>query len=114
MWTGKLPHRFADRGPIAVRRPTRCARFLINRGTFRGHDGVRELARMLGQFLPEQRSFEYIYKAVEGKIAFLEWAYEDANVMVRDGADSFLIEDGKPRKPSLAKAGELRRPFLTG
>jgi hypothetical protein len=68
---------------------------LINRGTFRGHEGVRELARMLGEELPEQRSFEYTYKAVEGKMAFLEWAYEDANVMVRDGADSFLIEDGK-------------------
>jgi hypothetical protein len=47
-------------------------------------------------------------------MAFLEWAYEDANVMVRDGADSFLIEDGKSRRTSLAKAGELRRPFLTG
>src|SRR5215213_10947947 len=68
---------------------------LINRGTFRGHEGVRQLARMLGEELPEQRSFEYTYKAVEGKMAFLEWAYEDANVMVRDGADSFLIEDGK-------------------
>ena len=68
---------------------------LINRGTFRGHEGVRELARMLAEELPEQRSFEYTYKAVEGKMAFLEWAYEDANVMVRDGADSFLIENGK-------------------
>ena len=68
---------------------------LINRGTFRGHEGVRELARMLGEELPEHRSFEYTYKAVEGRMAFLEWAYEDANVMVRDGADSYLIEEGK-------------------
>jgi hypothetical protein len=28
-------------------------------------------------------------------MAFLEWAYEDANVRVRDGADSYLIEEGK-------------------
>lgn len=68
---------------------------LINRGTFRGHEGVRELARMLGEELPEHRSFEYTYRAVEGRMAFLEWAYEDANVKVRDGADSYLIEDGK-------------------
>ena len=68
---------------------------LINRGTFRGHDGVRELARMLGEELPEHRSFEYTYRAVEGRMAFLEWAYEDASVRVRDGADSYLIEDGK-------------------
>jgi hypothetical protein len=44
---------------------------------------------------PEHRSFEYTYRAVEGRVAFLEWAYEDANVSVKDGADSYLIEDGK-------------------
>jgi hypothetical protein len=68
---------------------------LINRGTFRGHQGVRELARMLGEELPEHRAFEYTYIAVEGRMAFLEWAYEDASVRVRDGADSYLIEGGK-------------------
>jgi hypothetical protein len=68
---------------------------LINRGTFRGHEGVRRLAQMLGEELPEQRSFEYTYRAVEGRMAFLEWAYEDDNVRVRDGADSYLIENGK-------------------
>jgi hypothetical protein len=68
---------------------------LINRGTFRGHEGVRELARMLGEELPEHRAFEYTYRAVEGRMAFLEWAYEDEDVRVRDGADSYLIENGK-------------------
>jgi hypothetical protein len=68
---------------------------LINRGTFRGYEGVRQLAQMLGEELPEHRSFEYTYTAVEGRMAFLEWAYEDASVRVRDGADSYLIEDGK-------------------
>jgi hypothetical protein len=68
---------------------------LISRGTFRGHEGVRELARMLGEELPEHHAFEYTYRAVEGRMAFLEWAYEDDNVRVRDGADSYLIEDGK-------------------
>ena len=48
---------------------------LINRGTFRGHEGVRQLARMLSEELPEHSSFEYTYKAVEGKMGFLEWAY---------------------------------------
>src|SRR5688572_23883467 len=59
---------------------------LINWGTFRGHEGVRELARMLGEELPEHRAFEYTYRAVEGRVAFLEWAYEDDQVRVRDGA----------------------------
>ena len=53
---------------------------LINRGTFHGHEGVRQLAHMLGEELPEHRSFEYTYRAVEGRMAFLEWAYEDDNV----------------------------------
>ena len=65
---------------------------LINRGTFRGHEGVRQLAQMLGEELPDHRSFEYTYRAVEGRMAFLEWAYEDDNVRVRDGADSYLID----------------------
>jgi hypothetical protein len=68
---------------------------LINRGTFRGHEGVRELAMMLAEELPEHAAFQYTYTSVEGKMAFLEWAYEDSTTRVRDGADSYLIEDGK-------------------
>ena len=68
---------------------------LINRGTFHGHKRYRQLAHMLGEELPEHRSFEYTYTAVEGRMAFLEWAYEDEDVRVRDGADSYLIENGK-------------------
>ena len=56
---------------------------LINRGTFYGHEGVRHLAHMLGEELPEHRSFEYTYRAVEGRMAFLEWAYEDEDGMPR-------------------------------
>jgi len=36
---------------------------LINRGTFRGHDGVRQLAQMLLEELPEHRPFQYTYVA---------------------------------------------------
>ena len=68
---------------------------LINRGVFRGHEGVMQLARILGEELPEHREFQYTHKVVEGRLAFLEWAYEDAHVRVTDGADSYLIEDGK-------------------
>jgi SnoaL-like domain len=68
---------------------------LMNRGTFHGYEGVMELAEMLGEELPERRAFEYTHVAAEGKMAFLEWAYEDDHVTVSDGADSYLIEDGK-------------------
>ncbi|MEU8222809.1 nuclear transport factor 2 family protein [Kribbella sp. NPDC048915] len=68
---------------------------LINRGTFRGHDGVRELAMMLADELPEHAAFDYTYVAAEDKIGFLEWTYQDSKVQVRDGADSYVVEDGK-------------------
>ncbi len=68
---------------------------LINRGVFRGHDGVRQLAYALAEELPEHSAFDYTHIAVEGRMAFLEWAYEDSRVRVRDGADSYLIENGK-------------------
>lgn len=68
---------------------------LINRGVFRGHDGVMELARMLGDELPEHNAFDYTFVAAEGKVALLEWAYEDATARVRDGVDSYVIESGK-------------------
>jgi hypothetical protein len=68
---------------------------LFNRGTYRGHDGVRELALMLAEELPEHNEFQYTYTSVEGRMAFLEWAYEDSTTRIRDGADSYLIEDGK-------------------
>jgi hypothetical protein len=68
---------------------------LTSKGTFHGHDGVMQLAELLGEELPDHESFEYTYTAVEGRMAFLEWAYEDSSTRLRDGADSYLIEDGK-------------------
>lgn len=68
---------------------------LINRGTFRGHGGVKQLAQMLSEELPEHQAFEYTYIAVEERIGLLEWTYTDSTVRVRDGVDSYLIEGGK-------------------
>jgi hypothetical protein len=68
---------------------------LTNRGTFHGHEGVMQLAQMLGEELPDHEAFQYTYTSVEGRMAFLEWAYEDSSTRVRDGADSYLIEEGK-------------------
>jgi len=68
---------------------------LINRGTFRGYEGVRQLAQMLSDELPEHEAFEYTYVAVEGRVGLLEWTCQDSTIQVRDGVDSYLIEDGK-------------------
>ena len=68
---------------------------LINRGTFHGYDGVRELAQLLSEELPEHAAFQYTYVVAEGPVALLEWTYEDSTVRVRDGVDSYVIENGK-------------------
>jgi hypothetical protein len=68
---------------------------LINRGTFHGYEGVRKLAQMLSEELPEHAAFDYTYVAAEGPVGLLEWTYEDSTVRVRDGVDSYLIENGK-------------------
>ena len=66
---------------------------LERRGIFRGHDGVRELARLLEQELPGA-PYVYTNRLVEGRVAFLEWTAQAEHARVSDGADSFLIEDG--------------------
>jgi hypothetical protein len=63
------------------------------RGIFRGREGARELARLLERELP-QAPYVYTNRLVEGRVAFLEWTAESGHACVRDGADSFLIEDG--------------------
>jgi SnoaL-like domain len=67
---------------------------LINSGEYRGHDGARKLAAQLQQEMPEAR-FEYTTKLVSGRFAFLEWTGTSTTSTVQDGADSFVIENGK-------------------
>jgi hypothetical protein len=66
---------------------------LERRGVFRGHDGLRELAKFLAEELPDA-PYAYTNRLVEDRFAFLEWTSESEHARVRDGADSFVIEDG--------------------
>lgn len=66
---------------------------LERRGIFRGRDGVRELAWLLEEELPKA-PYAYKNRLVEGRVAFLEWTAETDHSRVRDGADSFVIEQG--------------------
>ena len=63
-------------------------------GVFHGHEGLRKLARLLEQQLLGA-TFSYINKQIEGKVGFLEWTSVCETHEVKDGADSFVIEDGK-------------------
>lgn len=67
---------------------------MTRRGTFHGHAGITELGNRLQHELPNG---QYRYKTcgVEGRIAFLIWDARAGETTVDDGADSYLIEDGK-------------------
>ncbi|NED52878.1 nuclear transport factor 2 family protein [Micromonospora aurantiaca] len=66
---------------------------LDRRGVFRGHDGVRKLAQWLSAELPGAH-FTYTTVLIEDRIGFLEWTADAPGARVRDGADSYVIEDG--------------------
>ena len=63
-------------------------------GLFTGRDQVRVLAELLEAQLPEA-TFEYTTVLVHGDVAFVEWRADGPTTRVRDGADSFVIRDGK-------------------
>lgn len=67
---------------------------LTGRGVYRGHDGLKELAQLLEQELPHA-TFEYRTRLIEGEMGFLEWTARAAGAVVDDGADSYLIRDGR-------------------
>ena len=67
---------------------------LTARGVFEGHDGVRELAHQLMEEVPSGE-WRYLQRLVAGRMAFLEWTVEAGPFRVPDGADSYLIENGR-------------------
>jgi hypothetical protein len=66
---------------------------LERRGIFRGREGALELARLLEEELPDAPYVD-TNRSVAGRFAFLEWTAEATHTRVRDGADSFVIENG--------------------
>ncbi|HYG83414.1 MAG TPA: nuclear transport factor 2 family protein [Verrucomicrobiae bacterium] len=69
--------------------------FLTGTGAFHGHEGVRQSAQQLAAIVGEQATFEYRHTLVDGPYAFLEWTATSGKKTVLDGADSFVIHDGK-------------------
>lgn len=59
-----------------------------------GHEGIRGLARLLRQELPDA-SFEYRSCVVAREFGFLEWSGRGDQAYVEDGADSYVIREGK-------------------
>lgn len=63
-------------------------------GVFTGRDQVRVLAELLEAQLPDA-TFDYTTILVHHHLAFLEWTAEGPTARVKDGADSFVIRDGR-------------------
>lgn len=66
---------------------------LTTYGTFRGHDGAREAAKLLEEQIGKT---QYVYrkKLSHGEIAFLEWSTSTERASIEDGADSYWIHGG--------------------
>jgi hypothetical protein len=73
---------------------------LTGRGVFRGHEGVRELARQLMEEIPSGR-WTYVTELFDGPMAFLEWTVDEGPYRIRDGADSYLVQDGRIRAQTI-------------
>lgn len=67
---------------------------MMGQGTYHGHAGVRALAEQLERELPGAH-YDYVTKRVDGPVAFLEWTARVPGHRVDDGADSFVIRDGR-------------------
>lgn len=63
-------------------------------GTYRGHDGIRQSARLLAEVVGPTGEFTYSRTVIEREYGFLEWTARDGDHCVHDGADSFHVVDG--------------------
>ena len=63
-------------------------------GVLHGRDAGRQSADRLGLQLPDAQ-FEFTSKQIDGEYAFLVWKAHAAKFRVEDGADSFVVRDGR-------------------
>ncbi len=84
---------------------------LTTYGTFRGFQGIRAAAKLLNDQLGST-TYEYTNVVSEGEIGFLEWRAEAPRARVTDGADTFLIRDGKIRTMTIHYTVEPVDPGL--
>jgi hypothetical protein len=77
-----------------VRNYTEDIVLLTSYGDFYGHDGVREAAKLLQKQLPGGK-YNYVLKRCHENVCFLQWTGDSKKSFIEDGADSFLIENGK-------------------
>jgi hypothetical protein len=67
---------------------------LCSYGALRGLDAMRKSAADLKAQLPNAR-FDYTLHEVEGEYGYLLWSAESDTCRVPEGADSYVIRDGR-------------------
>jgi ketosteroid isomerase-like protein len=67
---------------------------LCEHGPRHGREAIRQSAEALAKQVPDA-SFDYPLKAVAGEYAFLLWRAVSAKATADNGADSFVIRDGR-------------------
>ncbi|MEZ0334228.1 MAG: nuclear transport factor 2 family protein [Gemmatimonadales bacterium] len=67
---------------------------LTTYGVFRGYDWVRQAAALLERQIG-RTTYTYRNRQCHGNHAFLEWSAETELGTIDDGADSYLIRDGR-------------------
>lgn len=63
-------------------------------GVNRGHDGVRRLAKILRSYIKDGR-YTYDQILAEGDVGMLVWHAHGAELSVGDGADTYLVREGR-------------------
>jgi hypothetical protein len=71
-----------------------------NWGVKHGHDGLREMAKLLQSQLPEC-TFAYKLRLIEDDIGLLEWTGQSSAGSVHDGVDSYVIREGLIRAQTI-------------
>jgi hypothetical protein len=65
-------------------------------GVFHGHEGLREVNRLLQRQLPGA-TYQYRTQLDADEIAFLEWSAQSDAAQVDDGADTYHVRGGRIR-----------------
>jgi hypothetical protein len=69
-------------------------------GVLRGFDGVRRSAEVLARDLPDA-TFEILTVLDHGDVAFVEWRATSKHARCEDGADGFVVTDGRIRAQTI-------------
>lgn len=66
---------------------------LTSHGPDKGHDAVRRFGAILRKHVPGD--YEIVAEETDGRFGFIAWRAREPGKSVEDGADSFVVENGR-------------------